>query len=109
MKIAIPIEEDKGLDSEISEHFGRSKFFIVIDENGNVLEKIENIEEHKKKNIHPPAILKTKGVEVILASSIGYHALELSKALKIEVYLGEARTVREILEKYKKGELKKVA
>ncbi len=109
MKIAIPINEEKGLESEISEHFGRSKFFLVIDENGNILEKIENIEEHKKKNIHPPAILKAKGVEVILANSIGYHALELSKALKMEVYLGEARTVREILEKYKKGELKKVA
>lgn len=108
MKIAIPIEEENGLDSKFSEHFGRSSYFLIVDESGNILEKIENIEDHKKRGIHPPTFLKAKGVEVILASSIGYHALELSKKLGIKVFLGEAETVKEILEKYKKGELERV-
>ena len=31
MRIGIPIAQDKGLDSEISGHFGRAQYFIIIE------------------------------------------------------------------------------
>jgi len=30
-RIAIPVEQDEGLDSGISQHFGKSPYFILID------------------------------------------------------------------------------
>jgi predicted Fe-Mo cluster-binding NifX family protein len=38
MRIVIPVEEDRGLDSRLSEHFGRTSFLLVleIDDQGRV-------------------------------------------------------------------------
>ncbi|MBO3754306.1 MAG: hypothetical protein FGF53_05460 [Candidatus Brockarchaeota archaeon] len=50
MRIVIPVEDDRGLDSRLSEHFGRAPLFLMIelDEGGRVLkqETMRNEGEH---------------------------------------------------------------
>lgn len=50
MRIVIPVEEDRGLDSRVSEHFGRAPLFLMLelDEDGRVLkqEALRNEGEH---------------------------------------------------------------
>ncbi|MBO3832128.1 MAG: hypothetical protein FGF51_01905 [Candidatus Brockarchaeota archaeon] len=50
MRIVIPVEDDRGLDSHLSEHFGRAPLFLMIelDERGRVLkqETVRNEGEH---------------------------------------------------------------
>ncbi|OYT25316.1 MAG: hypothetical protein B6U95_09650 [Thermofilum sp. ex4484_82] len=44
MKIAIPSVDDKGLDSFVEQHFGRAKYYTIIELKGKEIEKIEVIE-----------------------------------------------------------------
>lgn len=50
MRIVIPVEEDRGLDSHSSEHFGRAPLFLVLelDDEGQILkqETVRNEGEH---------------------------------------------------------------
>jgi len=50
VRIVIPVVSESGLDSRISEHFGRTPFFAVVDldEKGQVIEQktVPNAGEH---------------------------------------------------------------
>jgi predicted Fe-Mo cluster-binding NifX family protein len=38
-RIVIPVEDERGLEARVAEHFGRAPFFAVVDldENGKIL------------------------------------------------------------------------
>jgi len=41
MKICIPVTEERGMDSEVSEHFGKTPLFAFYDDEINELEIIK--------------------------------------------------------------------
>ncbi len=44
MRIAIPAEDDKGLESKVSGHFGRAKYFVFVDVEENQIKGAEVVE-----------------------------------------------------------------
>jgi hypothetical protein len=46
MKIVIPTEDMNGLESNVSEHFGKCNTYTFVDENGNATMIINNAREH---------------------------------------------------------------
>ena len=107
MKIAIPTEDKKGLDDRVAEHFGRCKTFTFLDEDGRVIEIIDNASSHTFGSKLPPELLKEKGANIVLCKALGIKALNLCKKLGIEVYTGQAETVREMFNLWKNGKLDK--
>jgi predicted Fe-Mo cluster-binding NifX family protein len=102
MKIAIPTDDKKGLESRIAEHFGRANYYTFLDENGKILEIIDNTSEDKGGSGLPPELIKNYGATSLLCKAIGPKAVELCKKWGIEVYIKQAETVTEIFNLFKR-------
>jgi predicted Fe-Mo cluster-binding NifX family protein len=82
-RIAIPIKEDKGMNSSAVLHFGSAPYFAFIDlEEGQIMSL--NVRENEgatlshKKGIHAANLLIEEKVDVVLAGSLGegpFHVL----------------------------------
>jgi len=107
MKIVIPTHNRKGLDDMVAEHFGRCKSYTFLDENGKVIEIIDNTSEHMGGSGLPPELMKKHGANILLCRELGPRALNLCKQLGIDVYVGHAETVREMFKLWKDGKIKK--
>ncbi|QTA38457.1 NifB/NifX family molybdenum-iron cluster-binding protein [Thermosipho ferrireducens] len=108
MIIAIPVVENKGKDSRISEHFGHAPFFAFVEiENGSVKEILVErnpYEEHEPGAI--PEYISSKKVSVLIVRGIGARAVEFLKRFEINVIRGASGTVEEVINSYLKGILK---
>lgn len=109
MKIVIPVLNDAGLDSNISDHFGRVPYYLIleIDNEGKVKNHstIPNISEHRG-GIGKPAdhIIKLEP-DAIVAKRMGPRAINLFQKAKIAVLKTGANNVINVISAYKKGEL----
>jgi len=107
IKIVIPTNDKKGLDSKIAEHFGRCSTYTFIDEKGEVIEIIDNTSEHMGGAGLPPKLMKKYGVDVLLCKSLGSRALALCSQIGIDVYVNQAETAKEIFKMWKNNKIKK--
>ena len=107
MKIVIPTDSKKGLEDTVAEHFGRCLTYTFLNEKGEVVEIIDNTSEDRGGKGLPPELIKKHGADVLLCKDIGPKALILSKELGIEVYIGQAETVKEMFEMWKNDKIKK--
>jgi predicted Fe-Mo cluster-binding NifX family protein len=107
MKIVIPTDNKKGLNDTVAQHFGRCKTYTFLDEKGRVLEIINNISEHMGGSGLPPELMKKHGANVLLCKGLGPRALNLCKQLGIDVYVCQAKIVKEIFEMWKNKRIKK--
>lgn len=107
MKVVIPTESKKGLDDSVALHFGRCNTYTLLDENGNLLEVIDNTSEHMGGTGLPPELMKKHGADVLLCRGLGPRAIELCSEFEIDVYVTDAETVKEIFDLWKNKKLKK--
>jgi len=107
MKIVIPTDHNKGLNDTVAEHFGRCNTYTFLDEKGKVIKIIDNTSEHMGGLGLPPELMKKHGANILLCRGLGPRALDLCKQLGIEVYVGQAETVKDIFEMWKDNKVKK--
>jgi predicted Fe-Mo cluster-binding NifX family protein len=107
MKIAIPTSGEGGLNSKVAEHFGRCDTYTFLDENGSVVEVVENASRHRGGNLLPPEMIKEYGGDILLCKGIGYKAVDMFRKVGIEVYICEANTVAEIFGLWRDKKVKK--
>ena len=107
MKIAIPSMGQKGLEETVAEHFGRCPTYTILDEQGNLLEILNNTSSHAGGSGLPPELLKKNEINVLLCQGIGPKALQFCQDLKIEVYVDYSSTVKELFNKWKNQKLSK--
>lgn len=107
MKIVIPTSNRKGLDDSIAEHFGRCQSYTFLDENGKVIEIIDNTSEHMGGMGLPPELMKKHGANVLLCRGLGSRALNLCKQFGIDVYVCNAETVKEMFDLWKNKKIQK--
>jgi len=107
MKIVVPTNNKKGLNDEIAEHFGKCNTYTFLNEKGKLLEIIKNTSEHMDGVGLPPELMKKHDANILLCQELGPRALNLCTQLGIEVYVCQAKTVREIFNKWKNHKAKK--
>ena len=98
MKLAVPVEEDRGIDSPICEHFGRTPYFAVVNVEGSEISvevRRNPLLEHTEGAL--PELLKEWGVNKVVASMMGRKAQEFFRQFGIEVVLGVSGTVKNVL------------
>ena len=102
LRVAIPSRDEKGLESSIEDHFGRSNYFTIVDVvNGEIVRVIVLVnpfKEHRYGDI--PQFLKSHGVDVVLAKRMGLRAQDFFKKLGIKVELGFEGLVSEVVREY---------
>lgn len=110
MKLCIT-SEDKTLDSKVDPRFGRCKYFIVVDTETLEFEAIENpnIDSMGGAGIQSAQLVAGKQVKAVLTGNVGPNAFQTLQAAGIEVFTNASGTIKEAIEKYKKGEFKAVS
>ena len=107
MKIVIPTDNKKGLNDTVAEHFGRCSTYTFLNEEGKYIEIIDNTSGHMGGIGLPPELMKKHNANVLLCRGLGPRALDLCKQLNIDVYVHQAKTVKEIFDLWKSKKLKK--
>lgn len=104
-KICIPVEEKKDLDSKISNHFGRSNYFLICEIRNNKIEKI-TVEENpfKEKEVRAGLAvsewLKNKKIGAVIVREIGLISLHILRDNLIDVYQTKKERAKEALQDF---------
>lgn len=106
MKIAFPVEEDKGLESRVNEHFGVAKQFLIIDLKTRETRVVANKKAEGGTSCKTGFIDKDAGVNAVVTKCIGDGSQRGLHALEIKIYAAAADTVAENLDLFEKGDLK---
>lgn len=109
MKICIPVDEDRGLDSPVCAHFGSAPLFMIVDTESGACRAIPNANEHHSHGMCTPlAALRGVSVDGIAVGGIGAGALGKLLAAGVRVFFSEQPTVEETVTAYKNGTLRPV-
>ncbi len=104
MRVAVSAD-GKDLDASIDPRFGRCAFFIVVETTDMTFEVFdnENIALGGGAGIQSAQFIASKGVEAIITGNCGPNAVKTLNAAGTKIIVGQSGTVREAVEKYKKG------
>jgi len=112
VRIAVSADNDKGLDSVVSPHFGRCPFFAIVDIDDDEVQGVELVANPYYGHHQPgqvPNFIHSQGADVMLTGGMGGRAIQFFAQFGIETATGAAGTVRTALERYLGGELKGAA
>jgi predicted Fe-Mo cluster-binding NifX family protein len=115
MRIAISADDQNGLDSVVSPHFGRCPHYILVDieftVDGHEVQAVHAIDNPYYGQHSPgvvPGFIHSQGVDVMLTGGMGGRAIAFFEQLGIEAVSGASGTVRRALELYLGGQLRGV-
>ncbi len=107
MKICVT-SEGKDLSSKVDPRFGRSQYFIIVDTETLKFEAVQNpnIGAMGGAGVQSGQLVANKQVKVVLTGNVGPNAFQTLRAGGIDVITGVSGTIKEAIEKYKKGEFR---
>ena len=109
MIIAIS-SEGATTDSKVDPRFGRAKFFLIYnDEYGrwDSIDNKQNFQAAQGAGIQAATTIANNNCTVLITGHCGPKAFRALSAAGIDLYLCDSGTVKEALEKFKRGELTK--
>lgn len=110
-RILIPTEEDRGLESKVSTHFGRAPYFAYVDVEGNKILSItfkENFHCHKKNHaglLAAHTVVKDQ-IDVLVIQKLGEISFYTLRDHLVEIFLTRGNTLREVIDHYLTNNLK---
>jgi predicted Fe-Mo cluster-binding NifX family protein len=111
-RIVVPVSDDRGIDAQLSQHFGRAPFYAIIDldEEGHVIGQgtIANTSEHFGGVGHPPDRILQLKPRALITYGLGPKALRIFQDAEVAVLRTEANTVREVVRAYNNNELQEL-
>jgi len=108
MKIAITAK-NPDLDSEVDPRFGRCSYFLIVDTDTMNFENISNQSAMASggAGIQAAQNVAKTGAKIVITGNMGPNAFQTLSAAGIQVFTGANGSIKEAIEKYKKGELNK--
>lgn len=106
MKVCIPVQENKGLESIVYNHFGSAPFFLIHDLESKETKAIENGDLHHTHGMCQP--LKALGgekIDAILVGGIGAGALTKLNNQGVKVYRVENGSAAQNIESLQQNKL----
>jgi predicted Fe-Mo cluster-binding NifX family protein len=109
MKIAIPASSDK-LEANLDPRFGRCQYFLVVDSDSMDFNAIPNdsINAAHGAGIQAAQIIANMGVDVVITGNVGPNAFNVLFASGIKIVTGASGSIKDVIEKFKSGQLKEV-
>ncbi|OQY29803.1 MAG: diguanylate cyclase [Candidatus Cloacimonetes bacterium 4572_55] len=106
MKICIPTQEDKGINSVAYGHFGSAPCFIIHDtEKNETISVLNDDRTHAHGTCHPIHALGDDSVDVVVVGGIGKRAIQGLNAMGIKVYQSVKGTAQNNVNALKKEKL----
>ena len=106
MKLAVSARGNN-LDAQLDPRFGRCVFFLIVNPDDMSFEAFENDSAIKGggAGIQSAQFLSSKGVDALITGNCGPNAVQALSEAGIDLYTGQAGTVKEVVERFKKGHL----
>jgi predicted Fe-Mo cluster-binding NifX family protein len=109
VRIAVSADDNRGLDSVVSPHFGRCPYYVLVDVEDAEVKEITAVanpyyEQHQRGQV--PGFIHSQGAEVMLTGGMGRRALGLFEQYGVEAVTGAYGTVRRALEGYLGGQVR---
>ena len=99
------------LNSLVDFQFGRCAYFLIVDQNGKLIDSISNQGQQAQRGAGvaaAQAIVDSK-VTAVITGNVGPNAYSILNSARIRIFTIDSEiTISEVLEKYKKDELKEV-
>jgi len=94
-------------ESPVDPRFGRCAYFVIVDTETMRFETISNsnIGTPHGAGIGAAQLIASKGVKAVLTGNVGPNAFSALSAAGVRVVTGAAGTVKDVVEKFKLGEL----
>ena len=107
MKICLTAKGDN-LDAQLDPRFGRCEYFIFVDIDTLEFEAVKNpnTESMGGAGIQSGQLVANKKVKAVITGNVGPNAFHALNAAGIEVVTGLSGTIKEAIEKYKRGEVR---
>jgi len=109
-RIVVPCSTSAGLDSELSQHFGRCPYFAVVEVEAGEITSCRHIENPHGQNHVPgavPALCVDLGADVLLCGGIGARAIGLFEQAGVAVSSQHSGTLRESIASHLSGDRKR--
>jgi len=96
------------LDASVDPRVGRAAYFIIVDSETMAFEAVSNMAAGAMggAGIQAAQTIASKGVDVLITGNVGPNAFQALASTGIKIVVGAYGIVREVIEKYKRGELK---
>jgi len=106
MKVAVS-STGKTLESAVDPRFGRCSWFLIVETGDMTSEALSNesVALGGGAGIQSAQFIVSKGATAVLTGNCGPNAMSALSAAGVNVILGQTGTVREAVERFKKGEL----
>ena len=106
MKVAIS-SSGKDLNARLDPRFGRCSYFLIIDTQDMSYEAFENENAALGggAGIQSAQFVASKGAKAVLTGNCGPNAMQTFSAAGVQVYVGQTGTIKDIVDKFKNGEL----
>ena len=101
-----------GLDAPMDPRFGRCPFFVIVDTDSMSEISIanSNVNATSGAGIQAAQEIARQGAAALITGNVGPNAMQTLSAANIDVYQYQgAGSVRDVVEKFKRGELQKIA
>ncbi len=103
MKICFTSDEQNGLESVLSYHFGHCPYYVIVSVEGNKVKGVESIPNAMAEGHNPgelPSYMKTQGVDVIITGGMGPRAQQYFEDYGIKTVTGAYGKVKDVLEEF---------
>ena len=109
MKIVIS-STGEDLNAQVDPRFGRCQYFLIVDTDTMNYKSISNESAMSSggAGIQAAQNVAKTGAEIVLTGNMGPNAFQTLSAAEIKVFTGANGTIKEVIDKYKKGELKQI-
>jgi predicted Fe-Mo cluster-binding NifX family protein len=110
MKICVTTVADS-LDAQVDQRFGRCQYFLIVDSETMESEAISNESSFAAHGagIQAAQTVANSGVKVVITGNVGPNAFRVLSAAGIKIVSGASGSVRNAVEKYKKGKLQEIS
>ena len=95
------------LDASVDPRFGRASYFMIVDSETMAFEAVSNASAGAMSGagIQAAQTIANKEVDILITGNVGPNAFQALASTGIRIFVGANGTVREVIEKYKNGEL----
>jgi predicted Fe-Mo cluster-binding NifX family protein len=107
MKIAVS-SNGENLDAQVDPRFGQCQFFVVVNPDDMSFEVLNNESAAlgRGAGLQTAQFLASRGVAAVITGNCAPNAVQTLSAAGIDLLGGQAGTVSEVIEEFKKGNLK---
>jgi predicted Fe-Mo cluster-binding NifX family protein len=109
VRVAVSADDNNGLDSVVSPHFGRCPCYVLVDLDSREVKQVNAVanpyyDHHQQGQV--PGFIRSQGADVMLTGGMGRRALGLFEQYGVEAVTGASGTVRHALAGYLGGRLR---